>query len=199
MKRFILAATTVAVVLGVGAAMAVASGAPEINKAKASIQIQPTKFSLKRCAGEDGVTYVTYRGNWAGGETDLMAGSTDYNLTGALTVKDIVWTINLKSRVGVLRGIAQLSGQPAAGGPEVKTYSGLLTLITEGFPVDSSAAPVTARGWINAATYTDGKTDGGSLLANVEFHILPGFAANGEFGASMGLQDYSVADNNLAC
>ncbi|MGO8874210.1 MAG: hypothetical protein ACLQNG_00370 [Acidimicrobiales bacterium] len=199
MKRFILAAATVAVVLGAGAAMAVASGAPEINKAKASIQLQPAKFSIKRCAGEDGVTYVTYRGAWAGGETDLMAGSTDYNLTGQLTVKDIVWTINLKSRVGVLRGIAQLSGQPAAGGPEVKTYSGLLTLITEGLPADSSAAHATARGWINAATYTNGKADGGSLLANVEFQILPGFAANGEFGASMGLQDYSVADNNLAC
>ena len=198
MKRLIVAVVTSAFVIGGAAAFASASGGPEINSAKATIQLAAAKFVPARCAGEDGIPYITYRGSWKGGETDGMPGSTDYNLSGSLTVKDGVWTINLKTDRGVLRGVAQLGGQPAAGGPSSVTYAGLLTLITQGFP-SGSAAPVKARGWINAATHTDGKADGGSLLANVEFVILPGFAANGEFGSSMGFPDYSVADNNLVC
>ena len=57
-----------------------------------------------------------------------------------------------------------------------------------------------ARGWLNAATYTNGVADGGSLLANVELQIGAGFAANGEFGnSSMGILDYSVTTNNQTC
>jgi hypothetical protein len=43
----------------------------------------------------------------------------------------------------------------------------------------------------------DGFNPVGSLLANVEIQITPGFAANGEFGnGSMGFPDWSVAYNN---
>jgi hypothetical protein len=74
-----------------------------------------------------------------------------------------------------------------------------MVLITQGLP-NAAGDTVQARGWINAATYSNSVADGGSLLANVEFAILPGFAANGSFGNStMGFQDLSVATNNQAC
>jgi hypothetical protein len=178
--------------------MASTVGPPEINQAAATIQAKPAPaFKATRCSGEDGISYVTYRGGWAGGETDGMPGSTDYNLTGTWTVKKIVWTINLKTDVGVLRGTATLISQAEAGGPAAVTYSGPITLVTQGLP--GSSNEVQARGWEADATYTNGTADGGSLLANVEFVIGGGFVANGEFGGSMGFPDLSVADNNKVC
>jgi len=203
MKRFIVAAATSVFIMGGGAAIAAAStSGPEVDVAKATIQIQPAKFVPTRCAGEDGINYVTYRGTWRGGETDGMPGSTDYNLSGPLTVKGVVWTINLTTQRGVLRGVADLTTDStnAVG----NTYVGPITLITQGLPAAGSAV-VTARGFINAKTYSpspaSAKTvvDGGSLLANVEFQIMPNFAANGEFGGSMGFPDYSVTTNNVVC
>jgi hypothetical protein len=197
MKRLIVGLAAMACIIGGGAAIAAASSGPEINNAKATIQLGETKFAPTRCAGVDGVPYITLRGVWRGAETAIVPPVNPYSLTGPLTIGHVVWTINLKTDRGVLRGIAVLVGQSPAGASKLITYAGPLTLITQGLP--NSAAHVTARGWINAATYTGGKTDGGSLLANVEFAIGPGLAANGEFGGSMGLSDYSVTFNNQVC
>ncbi len=198
MKRIIAAvATSVLVAAGAGATIAAAAGAPEVDEANATIQLGASHFTAARCLGEDGVTYETFRGSWKGGETDLTPGSTDYNLTGSLAVNRIVWTVNLKTQRGVLRGTTALTSDTAAA--PVKTYTGPITLITQGLPA-ASTPPVSARGWINAATDTNGAPDGGSLLANVELQILPGFAANGEFGnQTMNFPDFSVATNNQAC
>ncbi|MGD0083723.1 MAG: hypothetical protein ABSD78_11055 [Acidimicrobiales bacterium] len=197
MKRFLAALATAAVVIsGAGVAMA-SSGVPEVDEANATIAVKPvSKFVPTTCAGEDGVGYVTYRGAWKGAETDVTPGSTDYNLSGRLTIKGIVWTINLQTDRGILKGKADLVGPSPAGG-SVNVYLGSITLVTQGLP--TAGALASARGWISATTYTGGVADGGSLLANVEFQIGGGFTANGEFGASMGLPDFSVASNNQAC
>jgi hypothetical protein len=196
MKRVIAALVASALMaVGTGVAFAAASsGVPEVDEANATIQLAAAKFVPTACPGEDGISYVTYRGTWKGGETDTSPGSTDYNLTGTLTIKNVVWTINLTTDRGLLRGKATLTGV----GAKVPTYSGALTLITQGLP--AAGAAVQARGWESAATYTNGVADHGSLLANVELEIGAGFAANGLFGnASMGINDISVATNNQAC
>jgi hypothetical protein len=197
MKRIIAAtATAIAVVAaGSGVAMAFVVGPPEVDVANATIQMgspTPTPTPVT-CAGEDGNTYQTYSWNWAGGETGA-APATDYNLSGSLKVKNVQWTINLTTGRGVLEGTATLTNSTTAG----QTYSGPLVLITQGVPAAGAVVP--ARGWINAKTFTRGVADGGSLLANVEMQITPGFSANGEFGnGSMGFPDWSVAYNNKIC
>jgi hypothetical protein len=197
MKRVIAAIVTGALfAAGTGITIAAASsGVPEVDEANATIQLASAKFVPITCAGEDGIKYVTYRGTWKGAET--APASTDYNLTGPLTISKVVWTINLSTQRGVLRGTATLVSAGTAG--LTKTYAGPMVLITQGLP-DAAGNGVQARGWVNAATYSNSVADGGSLLANVEFTILPGFAANGSFGNStMGFQDLSVATNNQAC
>jgi hypothetical protein len=197
MKRIITAFVASALMaVGTGIAVAAAISSPNINAANASIQLGSAKFVPTACSGVGGVPYVTFRGTWKGGETDL--GSAPYNLSGTLTIKKVVWTINLKTDRGVLKGSATLVGD-ASSGSNLTTYSGPLTLITQG-PPNVAGTTVPARGWMNASTYTDGVADGGSLLANVELQIGPGFAANGEFGNStMGILDYSVTTNNQTC
>jgi hypothetical protein len=181
-----------------GIAVASTVGPPEIDEANATIQVQPSKFAAARCTGVHGVPYITYRGSWKGGETDLTH-TTPYNLTGAFSVSSIVWTINLKTQRGLLQGTASETSQPASGGPSTTTYLGPINLVTQGEP-NSTDKGVQARGWINAPTYTNSKPDGGSLLANVEFNIASSFAANGEFGNStMNFQDFSVWTNNKVC
>ena len=195
MKRIIAAtAAAIAVVAASGGvAMAFVVGAPEVDIANATIQMGSASPTLVNCAGEDGNTYQTYQWNWVGGETGA-APATDYNLTGTLKVKAVQWTINLNTGRGVLEGKATLTNSTAGG----KSYSGSLVLITQGVPAAGAVVP--ARGWINASTYTNNVADGGSLLANVEMQITPGFAANGEFGnATMNNQDWSVAYNNKIC
>ena len=196
MKRFAAAMVGAAVFLaGTGVAFGLTAGPPEIDSAVATIQGKATKFAAARCAGEDGIPYITYRGAWAGGESSSSA--TDYNLTGNWSVKGIVWTINLKTQRGVLHGVARLVSTSATGAT-VLTYTGPMTLITQGLP-NTAGAVVQARGWIDAPTYTANKVDGGSLLANVEFQIGAGFAPNGEFGTTMNFQDLSVVTNNNVC
>ncbi|MGO9559741.1 MAG: hypothetical protein ACLPQS_15255 [Acidimicrobiales bacterium] len=202
MKRFIAALAIGSVVLSVSGIAMAAGGVPLVDEAYATMAVKaPKAFVPTACTGVGGVPYVTYRGSWRGTETDGSPGSTPYNLTGAFTVSKIVWTINLQTQRGVLHGKAALIGQPAAGGPTSTVYSGAITLITQGLPGESSTSdsPVNARGWINAATFTNGKVNGGSILANVEFGITSVFSATGEFGTSMGFPDYSVATNNQAC
>jgi len=205
MKRTIAAlATTVVLSIGAGATYAAAAGVPEVDEANATFQLSPAgTFSAKSCAGEDLTKYVTFRGAWIGGETDLSL-STDYVLTGKLTISKVVWTINLSTQRGVLKGTASFVSDPAvtgAGDAKPSTYSGPVTLITQGLP--SSAGTVAqARGWFNA-TLSNTNTpvpNAGILLANVEMNITPGFAAVGEFGnQTMNINDISVAFNNQTC
>ena len=144
------------------------------------------------CVGEDGTTYITYSGSWRGGETQFVPDPTDYSLSGTLVVSPIRWTINTKTNRGVLTGTAKLSN--AAG----VTYTGTLTLITQGAP--AAGANVPGRGWLSAAIKLpdEGTTPGDdTLLANVEFEINLG-SANGQFGdapGSLSIPDFSAVTN----
>jgi hypothetical protein len=196
-KRLVLPLAAVAIVAVPGVAFAVV-GTPEVDNANANIALQPSAaFRPTTCAGEDGISYITYRGTWKGSESDVTPGSTDYSLSGPLKVSGVTWTINTKTQRGVLKGTATLTSAAA----NLPTYSGLLVLITQGMPV-VGAKTVLARGWINAATSTNGAADGGSILANVEFRINGGFNATGIFGDAAGAggtANYSVAFNNKTC
>jgi hypothetical protein len=184
-------------VLLVGGVAAAVVGTPEIDKANVTISVKPTAtFTATRCAGEDGQEYVTYRGTWRGSETDVTPGSTDYNLSGTLAVGKVEWTVNVKTRRGVLTGTAILTS-PASG---LRVYAGPLVLITQGLPSANADAP--ARGWLNAPTYTNGQLDKGRILANVEMAIHTGDSANGGFGDSaplFGTPSYAVATAGLTC
>ena len=200
MRRIRTVALTVASLLGIAVAAAAAAGVPEIDKANVTIRLsaKPT-FTAKQCAGEDGQSYITFRGGWSGAETDVTPGSTDYNLSGPLTVTKVVWTINTQTQRGVLTGTAKLSGP--VGATTGTVYAGPLKLITQGLP-SAATAPVRARGWLAAPTYTAGALDGGSILANIELKITPTFAATGVFGdapPSLGTPSYAVATANQTC
>ena len=214
MKRFIIALSAAALISTAGLAVAeVATAAPPpiIDNANARINVQPSKFVATACPGGDAANYVnqpanyiTYRGSWKGVENEGGGplGLTNYNLTGPFTVAKIVWTINLNTGRGVLTGTATLKSVPATGAAAVKTYSGPIRLITQGLPDSAAGNAVPARGWIDASTFTANVADGSTLLANVEFEILPGFAAIGQYGdanASLNIPDYSVVTNNQAC
>lgn len=174
-------------------------GTPEIDKANADIRLSAKPaFTVTNCAGEDGISYLTYRGGWSGTEADVTPGSTDYTLSGAITVRSVVWTINTQTQRGVLTGNAVLLPPPGAG--TAKTYAGTITLITQRIPnVDVSAS---ARGWLTARTYTNGTADGGSLLANIELTISNTFTAVGGFGDSastFNTPSYAVTTANRTC
>lgn len=195
-RRGMLAGIAALAAVGISAGVAVAaSGVPEIDRANATMRLAAEpQFVSRACAGEDGIRYVTFRGGWHGGEIDVTPGSTDYSLKGVLTISKVVWTVNLETQRGVLAGAAVLT---EAG---VRTYAGTMRLITQGLP--SAARPAAARGFLSAATYTNGTTDGGSLLGNVELKIGAGFSASGLFGDSAGTlntPDYSVTTANQAC
>jgi hypothetical protein len=181
-----------------GGVAAATAGVPEIDKANSSMRLVASpKFESKTCAGEDGQKYVTYRGGWKGTETDVTPGSTDYNLSGKLIVGKIVWTVNLETKRGVLSGVALLTDSKTAK----RTYLGPLRLITQGLP-SAAGNVVAARGWLDAATYTKGVADGGSVLANVELRINGSFAAQGTFGDAAGTfstPSYAVATANENC
>jgi hypothetical protein len=200
------------VLVSAASSLAVAGANPpvSIDEANATIQVPSSNFTASQCAGVYAVgyvnnpaNYVTYTGTWKGSETEGVGplGLTDYNLTGKWTVKKVDWTINLTTDRGVLTGDIVFQSVPPNGGPKAVTYEGPLTLITQGLP-NTAGAAVPARGWIDASTYTNGSPDGGSLLANAEFVISPGFAATGQFGdanASLNIPDYSVITTNQVC
>ena len=196
MKRLAVVAGAFAGMTAAGVVVAAAAGTPEIDMANATMSLQASaRFKATGCAGEDATDYITYRGAWTGAETETTPGLTDYSLSGSLTVARVVWTVNQKSGRGVLKGAVSLkdtSGKP--------TYSGNLTLVTQGKPV--AGANVAARGWISAATYTNSATDGGSLLANVEFTITSSFGATGAFGdgaPTSNTPNFSVTTANQTC
>jgi hypothetical protein len=190
MKRFIAGIAVAAVVLaGSGVAMA---GPPntEVVSESATISVAPpTPWVPTSCTGVGGVPYVTYAGSWTGTETAVPPVVAPFNLTGTLSVTGIVWTINLATGEGLLRGKAALASPAGAKG----NYKGELTLVTQGVPDQSDY--VQARGWISATT----SAPAGGLYTNVEFQILPGDVAQGEFGSTMGFSDFSVWSAGHPC
>jgi hypothetical protein len=167
---------------------------PEIDRANATMGLQGPLTS-KTCAGEDGIDYVTYSGTWVGSESQVLPDATDYPLSGPLTVSGIEWTINLKTDRGVWTSKIVLTN--AAG---TVTYSGRMTLITQGLPT-STAAPAQGRGWISAPIKLPDEgatTNDDSLLANVEFPSLtPGGGSGffGDLGGSLTVPDFSVVQS----
>ncbi len=180
-----------------GMALAFAVGTPEVDRANATLVLDPIgKLNKKTCIGEDAVAYVTYRGQWQGSEVDVTPGSTDYDLGGALAVTRAVWTINQITARGVLRAHISVF-DPVTG---YTHYAGRLTLITQGLP--DPHVPIDARGWIDAATFINNVPDGGSLLANVEAQFDQTFNGQAEFGdipPNPGFPDYSATTINQAC
>jgi hypothetical protein len=203
MKRLVGALAIGGLIWGGAAAIATAGGQPNINNANATISVKPTGIKTLQCVGVNGVPYMTWLGSWKGSEILTGPAFTPYNLSGAFTVNNWVWTVNLKTDRGVLTGTASLKSAPAAGGPVAQTFQGPLTLITQGLPDQGSTnGTVPARGWMNTSTYTAGAKDGGSLLANLEVTINPGLSATGQYGdlnPSLGFPDYSVTTDNQSC
>jgi hypothetical protein len=197
MKRLaILVAVVLSFCLGGVLVKAATSGTPEVDKANVTIAIKAHKFTSAQCVGEDAGPYVTYRGRWIGTETDAVP-ATDYNLSGPITVTGIVWTINTSTRRGVLTGVIKLTDAATAK----PTYTGRLTVVTEGLP-SIGAAAVPGRGWIIAgfAPADDGALPPGDdkLLANTEWLIAGDFSANAVFGESAGTAgtpNFSVVTN----
>jgi hypothetical protein len=198
MRRILVVAAAVTGLLAGAVAAVAIVGTPEIDQANVTLSLATrTPFVPTACAGEDGTNYRTLRGIWNGNEVEVAPGSTDYNLTGPITVNRVEWTINLKSQRGVLTGLVTL--RSPTGGTD-KTYSGPLTLITQGIP--NADRPASARGWLDAPTYTAGTADGGKVLANVELKIDNTFAAKGGFGdtpALFGTPSYAVTTANTTC
>src|ERR1700738_1087178 len=85
-KIALLVALVAAFSLGGVLVHAATSGIPEIDNANATQALQG-RLSPKQCVGEDGITYLTFRGTFAGVETETTPGLTDYDLSGPLTVK----------------------------------------------------------------------------------------------------------------
>ena len=193
MKRVVLPIVVAVSCLSLGVLGAVVAQAattattptPEINNANANIQLSGTLKPVT-CPGEDTIAsptgpvptpYVTYTGTWAGAENDVTPGSTDYGLSGPLKVSALQWTINLNTGRGVLIGTVALS----AAGTATPTYSGKLTLVTQGIP-GVAGNGVSGRGWISAAIKVPDETlavGDDNLIANVEF---PTLTANGGAG-----------------
>lgn len=166
-------------------------GPPLIDRANATIQLSGN-LKATNCVGVSSVPYVTYKGSWKGGETQLLPDPTPVPLSGNLAVTGILWTINLKTDRGVLTATVKLSS--AAAGAE---YSGTMTLVTQGVPAAGALVP--GRGWIVANLLRSPSP--GSVLANVEFRLST-TAANGQFGdvpGSLGIPDYSAVFNHDVC
>jgi hypothetical protein len=127
----------------------------------------------------------------------VLPDPTDYPLSGALTVRGIEWTVNLNTGRGVLVGKAVLTGSTA----NAATYSGTLTIVTQGVPAAGAVVP--GRGFLTAnillpddGVATSPKDD--RLVANVEFPSLTPTGAVGFFGDKAGaasVPDFSVVTN----
>jgi hypothetical protein len=204
MKRISMVMIAAVAFSALGVSFAAAVGTPEVDRANATFVLDPIgTFKKVNCLGEDAIKYRTLRGRWEGGETEVTPGFTDYNLSGPLTVSNVVWTINLTTVRGVLKANILLRDQVSL----IRTYSGTLTLITHGVPAPGGS-PVIARGWIVAKTFggdppnPPGVADGGSLLANVEVQIDGNLGGKGEFGdapPNPGFPDFSATTINQAC
>jgi len=177
----LLAATLVFSIAGI--AVASAAGTPLIDPVNAAFDVKPAPAPppITSCVGVGGIVYDQIKGTWRGSETDFSPGSSPYSLTGPLKITKFVLTMSTATGRGVGTGKVTLT-DPATGSI---VYSGNLTLITQGLPLQSDR--ILGRGWIVAATRTQGKVDGNQILANVDVEIAaggptPSFAMQGEFG-----------------
>jgi hypothetical protein len=184
------------------AAQAATTPTPEVDRANANIQLSGTLVS-KTCNGEDPtatggpIPYVTYSGAWKGSEGQVVPDPTDYPLSGALKVSGIKWTINMNTGRGILTGKAVLTSSAA----NVTTYSGTLTVVTQGVP--AVGAVVSGRGFLTAGfpLPDDGVAppNDDRLVANVEFSSMSPTGATGFFGDAAGaanVPDFSVVTND---
>lgn len=202
LKRIVIAGLSTVVLVCLGAGVAVALPGPEIDSAGMTLTMQRGDFATAKCTGEETIgsvetakPYETLRGTWRGSSVDSMAGDTPFSLTGAFTVNNLVWTINLNPAqphgnpyTGVLRGTALLTSHAGT------VFGGPIVLITQGLP-NANGSTVSARGWIVGST-----NNGGSYLFNVAFRIGAGFAASGLSGNAHFNDDaWAAYDNNLTC
>src|SRR5580765_4755145 len=112
MKRICMVVIAAVAFSALGVSFAAAVGTPEVDRANATFVLDPIgTFKKVNCLGEDGIKYRTLRGRWEGGETEVTPGFTDYDLSGPLTVSNVVWTINLTTVRGVLRANILLRDQ----------------------------------------------------------------------------------------
>jgi hypothetical protein len=207
MKWLSAAVVTSAVVasgLGAVAAGALTVRVPDVTAAAATIQLKAVKvFSPAHCVGAGGQAYVTFRGALAGTEASPVTTTGGYPLTGTVTIKHVIWTVNAVTGRGVFRGQITLVN-PASAAATATTYVGVITLITQAPAPTPSTAPRdlpagVGRGWINADTYTGGKDDGGSLFANVAFTFGPALTATGEFGGTSTTGDLAAITAGVDC
>ena len=217
MRRIMFASVTVVVVLGLALAASAVVGPPEVDKANAtatSNNTPGTKRSLS-CPGEDNGAanaFTSYQMKWPATEVDATPGSTDYNLSGDLTVNGKI-TVNNQTQRGVLIGTATLVSAPTTGAG-TKQYAGPITVVLQQIDTPAGLRWV-GRGLINATAFlipagaTTPVADG-KLIANIEMQFSAGakgpfdfFAAS--FGdsapaiASAPIADYSVGFNAKTC
>jgi hypothetical protein len=184
--------TSLGLVVGGLVAHAATTSTPEVDRANATIKLAGT-LKKATCLGEDNTNYLTYKGTWKGGESQIVPDPTDYSLNGALTVSGILWTINTQTGRGVLTANISLATSAAT-----TAYAGKLTLVTQGEPAAGALVP--ARGWISASfgLPDEGVSPGDdSLIANVEFDLSP-TGATGQFGdlaGSLNIPDFSAVTN----
>lgn len=176
--------TSIALLLASAQTASAALPHPEVDKANARMQptvgVPPAVVSVKHCFGEDvGSRYTTYTMRWDDRETDVTPGSTDYDLTGNLTMSGRI-TINDGTKRGVLTGTATLISTPS-GAPGTKQYSGPITMVVQEEPVPGGTGQTlwVARGLLNANAYVTpaGSTTpvlDGKLIANVEMQFTSG-------------------------
>jgi hypothetical protein len=167
---------------------------PEIDRANAKLRLSG-QLTSRGCVGEDTTDYLTLSGTWKGAETQVLPDPTDYGLTGPVTVTGIKWTINGKTKRGVLTATIALTKSTPAG---AVVYSGPLTLVTQGLP--STAAAVPGRGWISASVKLpdEGVASGDDfLIANTEFMISPTGAIGmfGDAAGSFGTPNFAAVTN----
>jgi hypothetical protein len=195
MRLKILLTTVGLVSLGAGAVIGhAATGTPEIDRANATLQMSGSMKSTS-CVGEDGVGYTTWHGSYNGGESQVTPDSTDYTLTGKVSITGIKWTISGLTGRGILTATIALTDTSGNA-----TYKGKLTLVTQGAPAAGTTVP--GRGWISAAFLpADENVSPGddNLIANVEFSLSPS-SAYAQFGdlagtGSLGFPDYSAVTN----
>ena len=197
MKKKLMVVGLVVCLLAGGVMIArAASGTPEVDRANATMAFQGNIKAIS-CTGEDGITYLTYHGAWAGSASQVLPDPTDYSLSGAARVTAIAWTINTKTLRGTLTGTFVLFNTAAK-----VAFRGPLVLVTQGRPAAGAAVP--GRGWINALSTgpDEGTTPPAaddSLIANVEFKLST-TGATGQFGdaaggGSLGFPDFSVVTN----
>jgi hypothetical protein len=205
MKRafsVIAAGTMLFSVLGI--VVAQAAGPPEVDRADATFSLTPKGAPVaKPCMGDDtGIIKLT--GTWKGSETDFTpvpGYGNDENLTGTLSVKNAVFTINATNGVGVGTATVQLNNSAGA-----MVYKGKFNVVTQQNSPQTGMAD--GRGMVIADFYNAaGGKDGNTLFANFELTLnTTSYAITGSFGGDPTLppaepvvHDWSAVWSNTTC